>query len=145
MTGSLNLRPAASASLAKWLAMMEAIDLSELPSIVHPDAAFHSPSAFSPFRSAEAVVLALSTVVLLLEKFAYHRKAASSDGLSVALEFSAKIGESRIRGVDFITFNDDGKIVDFEVSARPLKGLETLVREMNARLGHVMPKFKSAV
>lgn len=142
MTLDLNLKPAAAASLAKWHAMIAAGDLSDLSAIVHPDATFRSPVAFKPYRSAQAVILALSTVITVFEDFAYHRQAATPDGLNVVLEFAARVGDKGVKGIDFVRFDEDGLIVDFEVMMRPMNGVQALAAEMGQRLGGVIPAFK---
>ena len=91
MTTLPNLRPAAAASLAKWHAMVAANDLSGLRSIVHPDATFRSPVAHTAYKSADALVLAVSTAATVFPDFTYYRQAATADGLSVVLEFGAKV------------------------------------------------------
>ncbi|OWW20201.1 nuclear transport factor 2 family protein [Noviherbaspirillum denitrificans] len=137
-----NLRPAAAESLATWHDMIEKRDLGALRSILHPDAMFHSPMAFHPYKSAEAVNLALTTVITVFENFKYHRQFASDDGLNVVLEFSASVGDKLLKGADFVRFDDNGKIVDFEVMIRPLISLQMLGAEMGKRLGDRLPDFK---
>ena len=139
-----DLHPAAAASLATWHEMVAKGDLSDLRSIVHPDATFRSPVAFKPYRSADAVVLALSTVITVFSDFAYHRQAVSADGLNVVLEFSAMVGDKGVKGIDFVAFNDQGQIIDFEVMMRPLNGVQALAEEMGKRLGGVLPAYKAA-
>lgn len=132
----------AAASLAKWHEMVAAKDMSALSAIVHPEATFRSPMAFKPYHSAQAVTLVISTVMTVFEDFAYHRELVSEDGLSVVLEFSARVGDKNLKGVDLIAFNADGKIVDFEVMVRPLNGLQALGAEMGARLAAFLPAYK---
>jgi hypothetical protein len=55
-----------------------------------------------------------------------HREPPTPDGLSVVLEFSAKVGDKSPKGIDMIRFDDTGHIVDVEVMVRPLNGLEAL-------------------
>ena len=86
----------------------------------------------------QAVVLAVS----VFSDFAYHREATTADGLSVVLEFSAKVGDKRVKGIDFIRFDEDGRIVDFEVMMRPLSGVQAMAEEMGKRLGAILPAFK---
>ena len=138
-----NLNPNAAATLEKWHVMVAAKDLAGLDVIIHPDAAFRSPMAFKPYQSAQAVVLALSTVLTVFEDFAYHRQLVAEDGLSVVLEFSARVGDKKLKGVDLIQFNADGLIIDFEVMIRPFNGLQALGAEMGARLAHLLPQFKT--
>lgn len=137
-----NLHSAAAASLKKWHEMVAKVDLTDLRSIVHPDATFRSPIAFNPYKSADAVVLALTTVIPLFEDFAYHREAATADGLSVLLEFSAKIGGKGLKGADLIRFDADGKILDFEVIVRPLNAVQAMSDEMAKRVGNRLPAYK---
>lgn len=142
MTDLPQLHPAAAQSLSAWHAMVAKGDLGDLRSIVHPDATFRSPVAFKPYRSADAVVLALSTVLTVFTDFAYHRQATTDDGLNVVLEFSAMVGDKAVKGIDFVRFDADGQIVDFEVMMRPLNGVQALAEEMGKRLGGIIPAYK---
>ncbi len=42
------------------------------------------------------------TVLTVFEDFAYHRQFATSDGASAVLEFSARVGERKLKGVDVL-------------------------------------------
>jgi SnoaL-like domain len=134
--------PAVDRSLATWHQMIAHHDLTELPTIVHPDAVFRSPMAITPYAPREALVLALTTVIDVFDDFTYHRQLATGDGLDVALEFSARVGDRTLKGVDLIRFDDDGLIREFEVMIRPLSGLQALGTAMGARLGTQLPAFK---
>jgi hypothetical protein len=136
------VHPAVARSLDIWHDMIRKNDLSELRTILRPDAMFRSPMAFNPYKSADAVVLALSTVITVFENFTYHRQFATDDGLSVVLEFSAEVAGKSLEGADFVRFDEEGKIVDFEVMIRPLSGLQALGEEMGKRLGHKLPEYK---
>ena len=138
-----NFNPKVAASLAKWHAMVENKNLEDIASIIHADATFRSPMAFKPYHSAQAVMLLLRTVLTVFEDFAYHRQLATGDGLSVVLEFSARVGEKTLKGVDLIQFDADGLITDFEVMIRPFNGLQALGAEMGARLAHLLPAYKA--
>ena len=78
-----------------------------------------------------------------LKDFRYHRQFASDDGLNVVLEFSARVGDKRLKGIDIIRFDEQGLITEFEVMIRPLNGLQALGAEMGARLGQQLPGFKT--
>ncbi len=138
-----HVAPAVAQSLATWHDMVAKRDLSALAGIVHPDAVFRSPMAIHPYQPAAALILALSTVINVFEDFTYHRQLASDDGLNVVLEFSARVGDKQLKGIDLVRFNADGQIVEFEVMVRPLSGLQALGAEMGARLAEKMPAFKT--
>ena len=86
------------------------------------------------YLAAPALILVLSTVTRVFENFAYHRQLASDDGLDVVLEFSANVGDKKLKGIDFIRFDEQGRIVEFEVMVRPLSGLQALGAAMGQRL-----------
>lgn len=142
MSTSLPLHPAAAATLQRWHQMIAAGDLSLLPELLHPQAVFRSPMAFTPYESAAAVNLILNTVVSVFEDFAYHRELASTDGTDVVLEFSARVGDRQLKGIDMIRFDEAGLITDFEVMIRPMSGLQALGEEMGRRLAPQLAAMK---
>ena len=130
-----NLNPAVAASLERWHQMVATGNVSGLTAITHPDAVFRSPAVYTPYPTAAALQTVLGAAVQVFEDFVYHRQLASSDGLSVVLEFSARVGDKQLKGIDLIRFDSDGKIVEFEVMIRPLSGLTALAQAMAAKLG----------
>lgn len=138
----LQVHPAVAKSLDAWHAMIDNKDFSALESIVHPDAVFRSPMAFKSYGPAPALLMALRTVITILENFVYYRQFVTDDGLSVVLEFSASVGDKALKGIDMIRFDEEGRIVEFEVMVRPFNALQALGTEMGARLGQQLPAFK---
>jgi hypothetical protein len=131
----LNLHPQAAASLNQWHAMIRKGDLSALPELLDPQAIFRSPMAHKPYPGAVVVSKILNTVIELLDDFVYHRELATADGLSVVLEFSANVDAKALKGIDMIRFNEQGKIVEFEVMVRPFSALQALGEQMGKRVG----------
>lgn len=138
----LTLQPAAAQSLQRWHQMIASRDLGALPSLLDAKAVFRSPMAHSPYPGAPVVATILNTVLQVFEDFRYHRELASDDGLSVVLEFSARVGDRELKGIDMIRFDEQGKIVDFEVMVRPLSGLQALGAEMGRRLAPYLAAAK---
>jgi 2,4-dienoyl-CoA reductase (NADPH2) len=99
-------------------------DLGAAAQILHPKAVFRSPMAFTPYPGRRRCNLILGTVVQVFKDFTYHRTWSQRDGLSVVLEFSATVNGKELKGIDLIRFDEDGKIVDFEVMVRPMSGLQ---------------------
>jgi hypothetical protein len=139
----LKLHPNAAESLSLWHAMIRTGDLKGLPALLDPQAVFRSPMAHTPYPGAPVVSMILNTVLKVFEDFTYHRELATADGLSVVLEFSASVGEKQLKGIDMIRFNEQGKIVEFEVMVRPLSGLQALGEEMGRRLGAYLAASKA--
>jgi len=126
------MNPAIESSLSCWHAIIASGDTRRLRSLLAPDCVFRSPVAYQPYRGADRMELVLSTAAAVFEDFKYHRRFV--DGNDVALEFSARIGETELKGIDLIRFSDDGLITEFEVMVRPASGLQALGVEMARRL-----------
>lgn len=139
----LNLHPNALASLSQWHQMIANADLHALPELLAPDVVFRSPMAHTPYPGAAVVAMILTTVFDVFENFKYHRELATADGLNVVLEFSANVNGKELKGIDMIRFNEQGKIVDFEVMVRPLSGLQALGEQMGQRLGAYLAASKA--
>jgi hypothetical protein len=143
MSTDLQLQPPAAASLQRWHQFIAAKDLRQLPELLHAQAVFRSPMAHTPYPGAPTVNMILNTVLQVFQDFAYHRELVSADGLNVVLEFSARVGERELKGIDMIRFDESGKIVEFEVMVRPMSGLQALGEEMGRRLAPFLAAAKA--
>jgi hypothetical protein len=122
-------------TLEIWHRIVAAKDVGELPSILADEVLFRSPAFFKPYPGKEATVLVLSTVLSVFEDFAYHREFLSLDGQSAILEFSARVGDKQLKGVDIFRFNANGLIAEMEVMIRPGNALIALGQTMAERAG----------
>ncbi len=136
------LKDTTAKTLTRWHEMAASRDLSKVGEIAREDVVFRSPVAHTPYHGRDALVLALSTVINVFEDFKYHREFATEDGKDVVLEFSAHVGGKKLKGADFIKFDDDGMIAEFEVMIRPVSGLMALGQEMGNRVGDKLAAFK---
>ncbi|MFJ2446058.1 nuclear transport factor 2 family protein [Pseudomonas sp. NPDC087626] len=139
----LKLHPNVAATLAQWHAMLDKGDLRALPELLATEAVFRSPMAHTPYPGAPVVAMILNTVFQVFEDFTYHRELGSTDGLNVVLEFSARVGAKQLKGIDMIRFNEEGKIVEFEVMVRPMSALQALGDEMGRRLAAYLAASKA--
>lgn len=138
---ALHLNAAAAKSLAIWHEIVASRGMARLKEIVHPDAVFRSPMAHKPYKGAEALFAVLSAVMEVFENFRYHRTFVAEDGTSAALEFSAVVNGRELKGADFIAFDENGLITEFEVMVRPMSGLAALGEEMGKRVGMALAQF----
>ena len=121
-------------TLKIWHEIVAGKDVTKLASIIHPDAVFRSPMVYKPYHGRDILVFVLSQVIEIFEDFTYHRELMSDDGSSAFLEFTANIGDKSLKGLDLITFDEHGKITEFEVLIRPMSGLMTLAEQMGERM-----------
>lgn len=128
------------AAVQRWHEMLQTGDMSILNDLLAEDVVFRSPVAYNPYPGKQVVFFILTNVIQIFENFTYHREFYSEDGLNVVLEFSAHVGEKKLKGIDMIQFNEQGQIIDFEVMLRPKSGLEALAVQMGQRMAAFMPK-----
>ena len=121
-------------SIARWHEMLANRDMSILNELLADDIVFRSPVAFNPYPGKPVVLFILSNVIQIFENFTYHREFYTEDGLNVVLEFSANIGDKKLKGIGMIRFNEEGRMVDFEVMIRPKSGIEALATLMGQRM-----------
>ncbi|NHB57325.1 nuclear transport factor 2 family protein [Acinetobacter sp. 194] len=121
-------------SITRWHEMLKSQDMSILNDLLDDNVTFRSPVAYKPYPGKQIVFFILTNVIEIFENFTYHREFYSDDGQNVVLEFSANIGDKKLKGIDMIQFNDQGKIIDFEVMIRPRSGLNALAELMGQRM-----------
>lgn len=124
-------------AIQRWHHMLETRDISILNELLDDEIVFRSPVAFQPYPGKQVVFFILSNVIQIFENFTYHREFYTNDGMNVVLEFSANIGEKKLKGIDMIRFNEHGKMVEFEVMIRPKSGLEALGALMGQRMAQL--------
>lgn len=71
-------------------------------------------------------------------KFRYIKEVMS--GNTAVLEFETTVEGKYANGVDIITCNDEGKIIEFKVMFRPLQAINAVHRQMGAMLEKMSPK-----
>ena len=136
------LAPAAQKSFTKWLAMIAEKDFRSLPSIIAADAVFRSPVGLRPYPGRELVCLLLSTAAGIFEDFRYHREFLDSN--NAALEFSAQIGDVKLKAIHLIRFNATGEFVEIEKLVRPAEGVKALGNAMAALIGPQVKALRAA-
>lgn len=127
-------------SLEKWHHMIQAGNLSDLNDLLADEVIFRSPVAHKPYEGRQVVFFILSNVIQVFQDFTYHREFYTEDGENVVLEFSANVSGKSLKGIDMIRFNEQGKIIDFEVMIRPMSGLTALAEQMGIRIAQFQPQ-----
>jgi hypothetical protein len=118
--------------LDRWHRIVFQRDVQELQAMLAEDVVFHSPYMPEPYAGRQATALILTAVNEVFQDFTYHREVV--EGNNWALEFSARVGDQPLKGIDLIRLDDDDQIVEFEVFIRPYNGLQALGVVMARRL-----------
>jgi hypothetical protein len=98
------------------------------------DVVFRSPVVFKPYHGREAVAPLLQAVSRVFEDFRYEREIGAEGASDHALVFSARIGDRKLDGCDFMHTGEDGLIDELIVMVRPLSGALALAEAMKAEL-----------
>ncbi len=121
-------------AIKKWHLMLETKNTNLLDDILADDAKMHSPVVHTVQEGKEITKMYLSAAATTLcnDTFKYVREVYDKD--FVLLEFETELDGILVNGVDMISLNSDGKITDFKVMIRPLKGINAVHKVMGEAL-----------
>ena len=121
-----------------WHDIMRDRDPARLQDILAEDCVFLSPVVHTPQEGRDITALYLTGAMHVFnEGFRYTKEIVA--GNHAVLEFECEIDGILINGVDIMTFNEEGKIVEFKVMVRPLKAVNML----HQRMGEMLQKLAS--
>jgi hypothetical protein len=125
--------------IEKWHQMVDQRNPESLDMILSDDVVLHSPVVHTKIEGKKLVSLYLNAAfhTFLNESFHYVREISQQH--HHVLEFQAEIDGIQVNGVDMITFDDSGQIIDFKVMIRPLKA----VNLMHQKMGQMLEQLKS--
>ena len=120
-------------TLELWHDMLRKRDLGRLDEVLAEDCVFLSPIVHTPQRGRDLTRLYLTAALAVFnESFQYVKEVVSPQ--HAVLEFTCEVDGVVINGVDIMTFDDAGKIIEFRVMVRPLKAINLLHAKMRAML-----------
>ncbi|MEL0041611.1 MAG: hypothetical protein VW685_09860, partial [Ilumatobacter sp.] len=125
-----------------------------LDALLHDDVVFISPVVFTPQQGKAITKLYLDAASVALPgeasdvgeaiagggdgSFRYTKEIL--DGHHAVLEFETTVDGKHVNGVDIITCDDDGMIIEFKVMVRPLQAVNAVHRQM----GEMLERLKGA-
>jgi hypothetical protein len=117
-----------------WNEVLISRDISKLNAILDDEVIFYSPIVHTPQIGKKKTQLYLTAALQVIanDSFKYVKKVI--DGNETILEFETEIDGIIVNGVDIITWNDDGKIIEFKVMIRPLKAINLIHQKMGELL-----------
>lgn len=123
-------------TLERWHEIIAQGKPELLDEVLADDCVFFSPVVHTPQRGRELTRLYLTGAMHVLNKdFRYVKELVTPQ--HAVLEFVCEIDGISINGVDIMSFDAQGKIIEFKVMVRPLKAINMLhgkMREMLERL-----------
>ncbi|MBU2606692.1 MAG: nuclear transport factor 2 family protein [Alphaproteobacteria bacterium] len=128
-----------SPNLQRWFDWMEGShDAAGLADQLAEHVVFRSPVVHTPQEGKAITMAYLSAAGQTLggDTFQYTRIFDCGD--KAVLEFECVMDGISVNGVDMIEWDDQGKITDFKVMVRPLKGMQAV----HAAMGAMLAKMK---
>ncbi len=121
-------------TIAQWHQLVTNRDTAALDALLADNVVFHSPILHSPQVGKEITTMYLTAALMVIcnDTFKYVREVAS--GQNAVLEFQVFIDGIIVNGVDMLTCDSAGQIVDFKVMLRPLKAVHLIQQKMLAML-----------
>ena len=136
-------------TMEKWHQHLRGQLPGGMDELLHDDCVFYSPVVFTPQRGKAITKMYLEAAGQALPgepaaggsgqsnneapgSFRYTKKILS--GQQAALEFETTVEGKVVNGIDIISCDADGKIIEFKVLIRPLQGVQAVHRQMGAML-----------
>jgi hypothetical protein len=137
---------AIDAVIEKWHQHLRGQLPGGLDELLDDDCVFYSPIVYTPQvgKAVTKMYLEAAGQTLPGEKpsggadggtggaFRYTKQVLAGD--TAVLEFETSVSGKYVNGVDIITCNDEGRIVEFRVMIRPLQAINLVHEQMRAML-----------
>jgi len=132
-------------TIAQWHRFLAGELPGGLDELLADDVVFYSPVVFTPQKGKDVTAMYLNAAGLAFggpaaaspkrpstSTFRYTKEILS--GHQAVLEFEAEVAGKYINGVDIITCDPAGKIIEFRVMIRPLQAVNMMHQQMMALL-----------
>ena len=118
----------------KWHEVVANQDHDLLKSILAENVIFYSPVVFTAQKGKDLTFLYLMAAAQVFnnKSFSYIKEIINEN--HATLEFELNINGIEINGIDLITWNEEGMIVEFKVFIRPLQGVNVIHKMMQQML-----------
>lgn len=120
-------------ALDRWHRVVQG-ETDLLDGLLADDVVFLSPVVFTPQRGKDITMLYLTGAAQVLGggEFRYTKQVVA--GQVAVLEFETTVDGKHVNGVDIITVDEQGLIVEFRVMLRPLQAVNLVHQKMGALL-----------
>ena len=120
-------------TLEIWHDMLRQRDLSRLDDVLAERCVFLSPIVHTPQQGRDLTRFYLTGALNVFnDSFKYVKEIVTAE--HAVLEFTCEVDGIVVNGVDIMTFDEAGKIIEFKVMVRPLKAVNLMHARMRAML-----------
>jgi len=110
--------------VSAWHRVVAAKELKALHGLLAEDVTMGAPPYYERLQGRDLVHHLLVLILHTIDEFTYHRQWQNEGEL--AFEFTGRVGELRLQGIDLITLNDRFVIGNLDVLIRPANAVDAL-------------------
>ncbi len=110
--------------LTEWHRLVSAKDVAALGRVLAADVSIGAPPYWARIEGHARVHHLLGLILATIEEFTYHRE--WQQGHELALEFTGRVAELELQGIDLITLDDRFAIQKIDVLMRPISAVGRL-------------------
>ena len=118
--------------LDEWHRIVSERDLGALHDALCEDVSLGAPPYWQKLRGREIVQHLLGLIVGTIEGFSYHRE--WRNGRELALEFTGRVGELELQGIDLISLDERFRLQSLDVMIRPINAVLALREAIAPRM-----------
>jgi hypothetical protein len=122
----------AGAFLERWHRIVAEKDVAALSELLAEDVSVGAPPYWTKVRGRKIVEHLLGIIIETIEGFTYHREWL--EGSELALEFTGRVGDLDLQGIDLISLDEEGQVRNVDVLVRPVNAVITLQKIVGPRM-----------
>jgi hypothetical protein len=117
-------RPDSARFLAEWHRVVAEKDTASIGDLLAPEVRLGAPPYWKKLEGKPVVEHLLGLILHTIEGFTYHREWV--EGAELALEFTGRVGDRDLQGIDLISLDEEGRVRSLDVLMRPVNGVIAL-------------------
>ena len=130
------------AFLPAWHRIVRERDFEALAGVLAPDVAIGAPPYWTKLNGEKLVHHLLGLVIETIDGFTYHRE--WRNGVELALEFTGRVGDMDLQGIDLITLDASNRIQNLDVLMRPVNAVIALQKAIAPRMAAFLSEAQAA-
>ena len=122
----------AQAFLKQWHRIAAERDTAAIEDLLAEGVSVGAPPYWAKLQGRGLVNHLLGLILQTIEGFTYHRE--WMDGAELALEFTGRVGDLDVQGVDLISLDDEIKVRNVDVMIRPVNAVIALQKIISPKM-----------
>ena len=122
----------AGAFLEQWHRIAAERDIAAIEGLLAEEVSVGAPPYWTKLQGRGLVNHLLGLILQTIEGFTYHRE--WMDGAELALEFTGRVGDMDVQGIDLISLDDENKVRNVDVMIRPVNAVIALQKIISPKM-----------